>query len=152
MRRSLFASRIVALTLASGTVVLAGCPAASDQAGTVPAPPTAEVEADDVAEEEAPAAKPDEPLSTSSDPPTAGPRTSGVETVPAVTIERPNDFLRPTLPDAALQNAAPEPADPPEQITDRSAEAKDANVLPGGTPIDDLFEGLEDKPKEETND
>jgi hypothetical protein len=67
-----------------------------------------------------------------------------------VTIERPKDFLRPTLPDAAIQDLEEEPAEPPETVTDRSADAEDPSVLPGGAQVGDLFEGLEDQPNDES--
>lgn len=161
MRRSSLVSRIVALAAASGAILLAGCPAASDRPATVPGPPTVVVETDtiEVAEVEEPAAPPVESSATTSDAPDAagtdppagsGTATSPEETAPAVTIERPKDFLRPTLPDAAIQDLEEEPTEPPETVTDRSAEAKDPSVLPGGTQVGDLFDGLEDKPKDES--
>lgn len=89
----------------------------------------------------------------------ASPEGKGVVGSPAsgsppagVTTERPGDFLRPTLPDAALEEAADEEeevAPPPVEITDRSAEAAEPTVLPGDVPIDDLFEGLDATPKPE---
>lgn len=160
MRRPPLASRIVALAFAAGAIVLAGCPTASDQPVNVPVPRTVEVETETVdtdgIEDEAPtgSAHDGTPRGFAEEtPPSIGPGSSSEETAPAVTIERPKDFLRPTLPDAALRDQEEvEPADPPETITDPSAEAEDPNVLPGGTQIGDLFEGLEDTPNEEAKD
>jgi hypothetical protein len=150
--------RIVAIASASGAIVLAGCPAASDRPATAPDPPTVVVETEtiEVAEVAEPATGPEDSPPTTGGAPAAtesaplagtGAASSIEDAAPAVTIERPKDFLRPNAPDAAPREEE-EPAEPPETVTDRSAEAKDPNVLPGGVPIDDLFEGLEDKPKD----
>lgn len=159
MRRSSFAPRIVAFALASGAIALAGCPATPERpaAATNPATEAAEIDIVEVVLAEAqPHADPAGPSSTTSaspdatatEPPSVATESgeSAATGAPAVTIEGPSDFLRPSPPDAALRDEEPKPADPPVQITDRSAEAEDPNSLPGGTPIDDLFEGLEDKP------
>lgn len=165
MRRSYLAPRIVAIAFASGAIVLAGCPSSSEPPAVNAGPSTETTEFEsievDVAEED-PAADPNEPSSMTNSPPdaTGSQPTDGTDdsdeatapaVTPAVTIERPKDFQRPTLPDAALRNEDPAPAEPPVEITDRSAEAEDPNSLPGGTPIDDLFEGLDDKPSDAPN-
>lgn len=162
MRRSLLARRTLSVALAATGFALAGCPAPPPEPPVDPAPPvTAEVardvdEVEDVERLEVPS--PDveltEPSVTAPDPvdreATPPPSIGDVDAPPAVAIERPGDFLRPTLPNASLDDLK-EPADPPEEVTDRSAEAEDPTVLPGGTPVGDLFEGLEEKLNGEPN-
>jgi hypothetical protein len=165
MSHALLARRLASLATLSGAMALSGCPATSDRPAADSGAPTAEVDTEtvEVAEE-------DEALpgSDSASPPIASEGSGAAaenaspavateapseSADPAVTLERPKDFLRPTLSDASLRaRAEGEPTDPPEAVTDASAEAEDPQVLPGGTPVGDLFDGLEEKPSGESGD
>ncbi|HEV7282087.1 MAG TPA: hypothetical protein VGN57_17930 [Pirellulaceae bacterium] len=164
MSRPLLARRIALLASVFGATALTGCPANPERPAIDPGVPTAELDTDPVdiveVEEAPPVVEPAEPPLADGDsvppaeegPPVTGSVAGGGDVPPAVLLERPRDFLRPTLPDAALRNEPEEePADPPETVTDRSAEAKDPMVLPGGMPVGDLFEGLEEKPSGDPN-
>ena len=159
MRRSLLARRALTIAFATAAVALAGCPAPPQELVDSPPEVTADVAPDGEEVESLDVPPPDveltEPTVPAADPvgeEVAPPAPIGdVDAPPAVALERPSDFLRPTLPNAALEDLK-EPADPPEAVTDRSAEAEDPLVLPGGTPVGDLFEGLEEKPSDASND
>lgn len=165
MTRSPLVRRIALLASISGAAAFSGCPAAEERPATDSGSPTteADIETLEVAEksESVSVADPAAPTGASGDsipltmddPVEVGPDGSSANAAPAVAIERPRDFLRPTLPDAVLETQeTEEAADPPEAVSDRSAEAEDPLVLPGGAAVDDLFEGLEEKPSADSND